>query len=349
MFARIIRSADACECSMPNAKCSMLNAKCQTGKTASRMVPAGMVMGPATLGKHDMKRTVKHLHQAAVAACAMIVAITLGCCPTCQQSLAISRRCLAARVTGSQVAPPSVSFGPASLNVAYLSQDYLIKEIVAGGDKVVGYKVAFTSAASRQAFGAPGPAYGRLLASQRRDSGAAIPAGDFHKVAVELEVAMVVGRRINKHVKSIEELKPYVRAVCPALELPDAHFDPNAGRETFEDIVADNLGAHRFVLGPPVEPDKVNADAVAATLTLDGQAVAAGQARDVLGSPWASLLWLVNGLVKSGFALEPGDVVITGSMNPPYKPPQGREAGTYVGDFGTLGKVTCAIGALPAR
>ena len=283
------------------------------------------------------------------AACAVAAALSAGCCPTCQQSLAISRHLLAARATGAQVAPPSVALGPASLNIAYLSQDYLIKDIVAGGDKVVGYKVAFTSAASQQAAGAPGPAYARLLASQRRESGAAIPAGDFHKVAVEMEVAMVIGRRIDKPVGGIDELKPCVRAICPALELPDAHFAPDAGRATFEDLVADNVGAHRFVLGPAVEPDKVNVEAVAATLTLDGQAVAAGKAKDVLGSPWASLLWLVNGLVKSGLKLEPGDVVITGSMNAPYSPPAEREAGTYVGDFGTLGSVSCRIEARAAR
>ena len=284
-----------------------------------------------------------------VVACAAVAALAAGCCPICEQGLAISRHCLAARVTGTQVAPPSIALGPASLNIAYLSQDYLVKDIVGGGDKLAGYKVAFTSVALRQAAGAPGPAYGRLLASQRRESGAAIPAGDFHKIAVEMEVAMVMGRRIDKPVKSIDDLKPCVRAVCPALELPDAHFAPDAGRATFEDMVADNLGAHRFVLGLAVEPDKVNVDAVAATLTLDGQAVAEGRARDVLTSPWASLLWLVNGLVKSGFKLEPGDVVITGSMNAPYTPPPGREAGTYEGDFGTLGKVSCKIEAQAAR
>jgi len=258
----------------------------------------------------------------------MIAALAAGCCPICEESLAISRHLLAARATGAQVAPPSIAFGPASLSIAYLSQDYLIRDIVAGGDKVVGYKVAFTSAASRQAAGAPGPAYGRLLASQRRDSGATIPAGDFHKVAVELEVAMVIGRRIDRRIGSIEELKPCVRAVCPALELPDDHFAPAAGRAKFEDRVADNLGSHRFVFG---------------------QAVAAGRARDVLSSPWASLLWLVNGLVKSGLALEPGDVVLTGSMIAPYSPPPGREAGAYVGDFGSLGKVTCQLLAVRRR
>jgi 2-keto-4-pentenoate hydratase len=279
----------------------------------------------------------------------MIAALAAGCCPICEESLVISRHLLAARATGAQVAPPSIAFGPASLSIAYLSQDYLIRDIIAGGDKVVGYKVAFTSAASREAAGAPGPAYGRLLASQRRESGATIPAGDFHKVAVELEVAMVIGRRIDKPVGSIEELKPRVRAVCPALELPDDHFAPDAGRARFEDRVADNIGSHRFVLGPAVEPDRVNVDAVTATLTLDGQAVAAGRARDVLSSPWASLLWLVNGLVKSGLVLEPGDVVLTGSMIAPYSPPPGREAGTYVGDFGAFGSVSCRITPKVAR
>ncbi len=292
---------------------------------------------------------MRYLRHAAFAAFGVIAVLTSGCCPICERGTAISRHVLTARATGAQVAPPSIALGPGSLSIAYLAQDYLTGDMVAGGDRVAGYKVAFTSAASQNAFGAPGPAYGRIFAGQRRDSGSAMSVMEFHKVAVELEVAMVIGRRVDRPIKSVEELKPYIRAICPALELPNQHFSPDVGRATFEDLVADNLGCHRFVLGPAVAPDKVDFGTVAAALTRDGQPVSAGRASDVLGSPWASLLWLVKGLAASGISLQPGDVVLTGALAAPYSPPLSRAAGTYVGDFGTLGKVTCAIVAPPAR
>ncbi len=253
-----------------------------------------------------------------------------------------------ARATGAQVAPPSIALGPMPLGIAYLSQDYLTRDMVAGGDHVAGYKVAFASASSRAASGAAGPAYGRIFTSQRRDSGSAMSEREFHKITVELEIAMVIGRRIDRPVKTVEQLKRHVHAVCPALELPNQHFSPDAGRARFEDLVADNLGCHRFVLGPARAPGGVDLARVAATLTRDGQAVAAGRGSDVLGDPWQSLLWLVNGLVAADITLRPGDVVLTGAMAAPYRPSLTESVGTYVGDFGPLGKVSCSIAA-PGR
>jgi len=294
-----------------------------------------------------MERQVRYIRHAAFAVIVAITVVTLGCCPVCERGTAISRHVLTARATGAQVAPPSIAIGSESLNIAYLAQDYLTRDMVAGGDCVVGYKVAFTSAASRKAFDAPGPAYGRIFAGQRRDSGSAMSVREFHKVSVELEIAMVVGRRIDRPIKTIEQLRPYIRAVYPALELPNQNFSPDAGRATFEDLVADNLGGHRFVLGPAIAPNKVDLARVAATLIRDGEPVSTGRASDVLGSPWASLLWLVKGLAASDITLQPGDVVLTGALTGPYSPPLATAAGTYVGDFGTLGSVSCRITAQP--
>lgn len=294
-----------------------------------------------------MEREVRYLRHVAFAVFGVTAVVTLGCCPVCERGTAISRHVLTARATGAQVAPPSIAIGSESLSIAYLAQDYLTRDMVAGGDRVAGYKVAFTSAGSRKAFGTPGPAYGRIFAGQRRDSGSAMSVREFHKVSVEMEVAMVVGRRIDRPIKTIEQLKLYIRAVCPALELPNQNFSPDAGQATFEDLVADNLGCHRFVLGPAVAPNKVDLARVAGTLTRDGEPVSAGRASDVLGSPWASLLWLVNGLAASEITLQPGDVVLTGALAGPYGPPLATAAGTYVGDFGPLGSVSCRITAQP--
>lgn len=274
---------------------------------------------------------------------ALLAPVAVGCCPKCQDATAISRHLLAARVTGSPVEPPSSAIRSMDLSLAYLSQDYLIEEITAAGDRTVGYKIAFTSPASRAAFGAKGPASGRILFSQRRPDGATIPAGDFHKLAIEMEVAMVIGYRIDKPLASVAELQPYVRAVCGAIELPQNHFRPDAPKPTFEDLVADNVGAHRFVLGPEVSPAGLDIDNLTATLSRDGKALATARASDVLGGPWKSLLWLANDLTKDGFRLEPGQVVLTGSMAAPYTPGAQDAAGTYVADFGALGKVGCMI------
>jgi len=278
-----------------------------------------------------------------LAALALLPLLAVGCCPKCRSATAISRHMLSARVTGSPVEPPSSAVGRMDPALAYLSQDYLVAEITAGGDRVVGYKIALTHPASRAAFGAAGPAYGRIFYTQHRPSGATIPAGRSQRLAIEMEVAMVIGRRIDKPLASVAELRPYVRAACPAIELPRDHFRPDARRPTFEDLVADNVGAHRFVLGAEIDPAAADLDALSAALSCDGKPVATGKARDVLGGPWRSLLWLANSLTEAGFRLEPGQVVLTGSLAAPYRPPHEAPAGTYVADFGPMGKASVVI------
>ncbi|MGH7806673.1 MAG: hypothetical protein ACRENT_01110 [Thermodesulfobacteriota bacterium] len=71
------------------------------------------------------------------------------------------------------------------------------------------------------------------------------------------------------------------------------------------------------------------------TLTFDGQVINQGKGADALGDQWKAALWLANAIVKQGWKIEPGQMLITGVLG---KMIPGKE-GKYVADCGILGKI----------
>ena len=208
----------------------------------------------------------------------------------------------------------------------------------------VGYKLGFTSSAAQQRFGVSSPAWGVLRRGMRVPAGGAVAAGSFSRVFVEAEIAFTIGRRLDVPLERPSELLSFVRSVHPALELPDWRFAPGA-QPSFEEIVADGVGAHLFVLGPGRDPGSVELEAARVALERDGQEIARGRGADALGSPWRALLWLNRALVAEGAALEPGDIVLTGALGPVSAFSPGEAAGRYRVAVEGLGSVALTITA----
>ena len=213
-------------------------------------------------------------------------------------------------------------------------------------DAPVGYKLGFTSSAAQQRFGVSSPAWGRLRRDMRVPAGGAVAAGSFSRVFVEAEIAFTIGHRLDVPLERPSELLAFVRSVHPALELPDWRFAPEA-QPSFEEIVSDGVGAHRFVLGPGRDPELVELETASVTLERDGQEISRGRGADALGSPWHALLWLNRTLVAEGAALEPGDVVLTGALGSVRVFSPGQAAGRYRTTVEGLGSVEVTITAAP--
>ncbi len=247
---------------------------------------------------------------------------------------------VAAREEGGLIAPLTSTYGRFTVSEAYLIQDALTARLVlARGDPVAGYKIGYASKASQQAWGIDEPAYGRLFESQRVPDGGTIRADEFNGFHIETEVAFIIGKRISRPVETIEELRKHVRGVAVGFDIPDARYDETRAPQTVADIVAAGVGAHRFVLGPRKDPETVNLDEVVGKVLYEGKVVYEGAATNVMGSPWEALKWLANALVARGFALEKGDVVLSGALDKAYGGPKDAIPGTYVGTAGKLGKV----------
>jgi 2-keto-4-pentenoate hydratase len=250
---------------------------------------------------------------------------------------------LAAGENQTQIQYLTKTYGSFSIERAYEIQAVLTKGLSKRLGDVSGYKVAYASKAAQEQFGVDEPASGPLFRLQRVPSGSKLPASAFMEITLETEIAFTIGKRIDRPIGNVEKLKKHVKWVHAAFDVGDYRFVSGPTKPTPQDAIATGVGAHFHVLGPGVAPEKIDVDAVTLKLLRNGETLAESPATNVMGSPWNSLLWLANKMAKTGGALEPGDVVISGTAAPAYKTKGPKIKGRYRGDCGKLGRVSLTI------
>lgn len=101
--------------------------------------------------------------------------------------------------------------------------------------------------------------------------------------------------------------------VLPALEIVDSRIAD--WRISIVDTVADNASSGGVVLGSrPTLLSTVDLRLAGCTLHSNGALAATGAGGAVLGSPLNALVWLANTVGPLGVSLEPGHVILPGSM-----------------------------------
>jgi len=151
------------------------------------------------------------------------------------------------------------------------------------------------------------------------------------------------GKRVDRQVADIAALKGYVKSVHASFEIGDSRFLPGEAKPTPQDVIATSIGAELQVLGPSMDPSRVDIETVMLKLIKNGEVIQEASAENVLGNPWNALLRLANSITKRGGTLEPGMVIYTGKACPAYKATGDTIKGRYVGDCGQLGTVTVSI------
>ncbi len=256
---------------------------------------------------------------------------------------AMLKEMVTARHSLTQIQYLTKSYGNFSIDEAYQIQLALVKELNKELGPVVGYKVAYASKAAQEQFGVDEPASGLFFELQRVPSGSTLREEAFMEIVLETEVAFTIGRRIDRPIKDVAEMKTYVKWVHTAFDIGDYRFVKGDAPPTASDMIASGIGAHFFMLGPAVEPNKADVDAVELVLKRNGEVISKSPATNVMGSPWNSLYWCVNHIVKLVGVLEPGTVIVSGTAAPAYKVKGEKIKGNYTGECGPLGEVTLTI------
>jgi 2-keto-4-pentenoate hydratase len=256
---------------------------------------------------------------------------------------AMIKEVLAAGKDLTQLPPLTTTYGSFSMDEAYRIQAALAKQLTKALGPHVGYKVAYASKAAQKQFGMDEPARGPFFLSQRLPGGSTLPVEAFREIMLETEIAFTIGKRIDQPVGDVAALRQSVRWLHPAFDAGNYPYLAGPAKPAPQDMVAIGTGAHVFVLGPAVDPGKVDIDALDLALIRNGETIRQSPARDVMGSPWNSLLWCANHVVKYGGVLEPGMIVLCGTAAPAYKVKGDAIRGSYVADCGALGKVTLTI------
>ena len=186
------------------------------------------------------------------------------------------------------------------------------------------------------------PDYGTLLDDMFFPEGSDIPTDRFIAPRVEVELAFILGRRLQGPNVSIFDVLAATDYVVPAIEIIDARieqFDRHTKvmRKVFDTIADNAANAGIITGGRPVKPDAVDLRWVSALLYKNGVIEESGVAAAVLNHPAQGVAWLANKLAPWGEYLEAGEVVLGGSFTRPTGAVRGD---TFHADYGPLGSIS---------
>ncbi len=226
----------------------------------------------------------------------------------------VARRLVAARLRGAVLDVPLTDAGPFSLDDAYTVQREVTALRLARGERVVGWKLGYTSLAMRAQMGIDQPNLGPLtdtmLLTQPGSSGHGVVPPSALQPRVEPEIALRLARPVPAG-SGVDEVLAACDGAFAALEVVDSVW---AGyRFRIEDNTADGSSAAWVVLGPALPLDDL--PAIAVRLLVDGEEVATSTGAAASGHPAAGVGWLAGQVgPRTGLALAAGDVVITGGL-----------------------------------
>lgn len=232
-----------------------------------------------------------------------------------------------------------------TMDDAYAVQSAWVDRKLAEGRRIIGWKIGLTSRAMQQALHIDIPDSGVLLDSMEFPDGGEVPAGRFIQPRVEAEIAFVMKDRLVGPDITPEAVMAATDHLLPALEILDTRIvraDPRTGRlRNVCDTIADNAANAGIVAGArPVRPDGVDLRWTGAIVSRDGGVEETGLGAGVLGHPALAVAWLAARLARYGGAIEPGQVVLSGSFIRPIECPPGSR---IVADFGGFGTVSCSF------
>ena len=205
---------------------------------------------------------------------------------------------------------------------------------IARGERLVGYKVGFTSHAMQKAYNVDKPLTGRLFDSMLWQSGAQLSVRKFFKPHIEVELAFVMGSDLAGSTLSIADVIDATACIQPALELIDYR---TITPRSIPDMVADNTACAGAVLGGrSMRPADVNLAWLGAALSKNDDLVETGVSVAVLGHPAKAVIALAAQLASDGQSIKAGDIVLSGAFMRMVDVAAGDR---IFADFGDLGMI----------
>ncbi|MFJ3658335.1 2-keto-4-pentenoate hydratase [Streptomyces nigra] len=215
--------------------------------------------------------------------------------------------------TGVPVPLLSKRFPGLTLADAYRIQRINLDKQVSAGARIAGHKIGLTSAAMQEQMGIDEPDSGVFLTHMVAVSGARLRSAEFMSPRIESEIAFRLRRDLTEP-SDLGAVRSAVGEVFLAFEVLDTVYaDWNI---TLVDSIAANAACAGVVIGSPVPFDPgwdLAAEQIRAQA--DGEDVAGGQGRDILGDPLQALVWLTHRLPVMGTTLRAGDIVLAGSVH----------------------------------
>lgn len=220
-------------------------------------------------------------------------------------------------LTGGFTVPPLRRRGlDLDVDDAYAVSLALLAHRLKAGEKVIGKKIGVTSAAVQDMLGVHQPDFGFLTDRMQVPDGSDVRiAGRLIQPRAEAEIAFILKSGLEGPGVSPATVLAATESIAPCFEIVDSRIrDWDIG---IIDTVADNASCGIFVLGSArVDPRSLDLAALRVSVWKNGQPLSQGLGSAIQGSPLASVAWLANTLGRYEVTLDPGDVILSGSLVP---------------------------------
>ena len=196
-----------------------------------------------------------------------------------------------------------------TMSQAYSVQRAMTALRISSGQRIVGWKLGYTSQAMRQQMGVDEPNFGPLLDRMLLADGATLGSCTTQP-RVEPEIGVRLGRALAGQVTRAE-VEAALEDSFACLEVVDSVYTDY--RFSIEDNTADGSSAAFVVVGESLAPCG-RLEEVPVVLERNGQVVGRAVGAAASGHPLDGVVWLVAQLAAQGQALEAGHLVITGGL-----------------------------------
>ncbi len=218
--------------------------------------------------------------------------------------------------TATTIPPLTERVGPLSAEEAYAIQTRWSELRARRGERTVGRKIGLTSRAMQEQMGVFEPDYGNLWASRffpAKRGRADVPARLFIQPRLEGELAFLIGKPLAGPGVTLQAVLAATEAVALAVEIVDSRIE--GWRIKLADTIADNASYGGFVVGTWSRSlREADLRTIGMLVHHNGRPAAEGIGAAALGHPARAVAWLANKLGEFGIRLEPGDIVISGSL-----------------------------------
>lgn len=228
---------------------------------------------------------------------------------------------------------PEVSFVE-----AYRIQQILMDRCVAAGERVVGYKAAFTSKGMQERFGVDEPVIGTLLASRVISETTPVRVRGYLKAILEPEVGVLLRADVSGPVTRLEAVAA-IAGYLPCVEVADVRSGSNAFSAK-QAVACNTFNGMNVFGGPLMAPAGIDLRTEGVVLRVNGEVRDSATAVEVLGDPINAVVFVANKVVELGWPLKAGMVLMTGGVVPSVSVQPGDEIHV---DFTRLGQVRMRI------
>ena len=211
--------------------------------------------------------------------------------------------------------PLRTTFPSLDLALAYRVQAENVRLARGTKGRVIGRKIGLTSKGVQRQLGVTQPDFGSLLGTMCVGDAEEIPWSRLMQPKVEAEIAVVLGRTLDRPNISFADAVRAVEFALPAIEVVGSRIEN--WNIQIVDTIADNASASMFVLGGgPRRLSDLDLRLAGMVLERGGEPVSLGAGAACLGHPINALVWLANTLQALGEPLQEGDLVLTGALGP---------------------------------